>query len=81
MLFRSVDPLTPDDTILARLDAIESRLDAVETEIETETESAVTARVLSGGPGETFLRILGESDLEPGEIVEIQISRSTPDSA
>jgi hypothetical protein len=55
-------------------------LDAVETEIETETESAVTARVLSGGPGETFLRILDESDLEPGEIVEIQISRSTPDS-
>jgi putative mRNA 3-end processing factor len=76
----TVDTLTPDDTILARLDAIESRLDAVETEIETETESAVTARVLSGGPGETFLRILDESDLEPGEIVEIQISRSTPDS-
>jgi len=75
-----VDTLTPDETILTRLDAIESRLDGVEAEIESETESTTTARVLSGGIGETFLRILDESDLQPGEIVELQISRSTSDS-
>lgn len=57
-----------ESTVLARLDAIESKL-----EHETET---VQARVLSGD-GETFLQVLDDVDFAPGQVVELQIHRST----
>ena len=68
----SPDPETDsfESTVLTRLDAIESKLDAKDT---TET---VTARVLSGD-GQTFLQVLDETDLPPGQLVEIQINEMT----
>ncbi len=72
----SPDPETDsfESTVLTRLDAIESKLDA---EDPTET---VTARVLSGD-GQTFLQVLDETDLPPGQLVNIQIHDTTTDDA
>lgn len=57
-----------ESTVLTRLDAIESKLDS-----EDET---VTARVLSGD-GQTFLQIVDNTDLPPGQLVELQIRDTT----
>jgi hypothetical protein len=72
----SLDPETDsfESTVLTRLDAIESKLDA-----EDATES-VTARVLSGD-GQTFLQVLDETDLPPGQLVELQIRETTTDNS
>ncbi|MFC7079454.1 hypothetical protein [Halorussus caseinilyticus] len=59
-----------ESTVLTRLDAIESKLDA---KVATET---VTAQVLSGD-GQTFLQVLDETDLPPGQMVELQIREAT----
>jgi hypothetical protein len=68
----SLDPKTDsfESTVLTRLDAIESKLDPEE---RTET---VTARVLSGH-GQTFLQVLDETDLPPGQLVELQLRETT----
>ena len=63
-----------ESTVLTRLDAIESKLDAGDA---TET---VTARVLSGD-GQTFLQVLDETDLPPGQLVELQIPETTADDS
>lgn len=63
-----------ESTVLTRLDAIESKLDA---EDATET---VTARVLSGN-GQTFLQVLDETDLPPGQLVKLQIRETTTDDS
>ncbi len=63
-----------ESTVLTRLDAIEAKLDA---EDATET---VTARVLSGD-GQTFLQVLDETDLPPGQLVELQINKTATDDS
>lgn len=54
-----------EETVLSRLDDIEAHLD--------DSNPPVTARVLSGD-GDTFLQILDDTDLDAGDLVELQIS-------
>ena len=53
-----------EETVLSRLDNIEAHLD--------DYDQPVTARVLSR-EGDTFLQILGDTELDAGDLVELQI--------
>lgn len=53
-----------EETVLSRLDDIEAHLN--------DSDQPVTARVLSGD-GDTFLQILDDTDLDAGDLVELQI--------
>ncbi|WP_199897020.1 MULTISPECIES: MBL fold metallo-hydrolase [Halarchaeum] len=54
-----------EDAVLSRLDTIEAQL--------SEDDRHVTARVLSSD-GDTFLQVLDDVDLEPGDVVNLQIT-------